>query len=64
MLAVQEVVIHQIDEELAAARVRPGVGHGNGVAVVLVLAGELVLDGVARAPAARSRRVPALNHEV
>jgi len=32
-----EVVIHQIDEELAAARVRPGVGHGNGVASFLFL---------------------------
>ncbi len=31
--------------------------------VILIVAGELVLDGVARSPAARSRRVPALNHE-
>ena len=59
----REIVVYQVDEKLAAPRVGPGVGHADGTAIVLVLAVELVLDGITRSPTARAGRVSALNHE-
>jgi len=47
MLAVQEVVVHQVDEKLAATRVGPGVGHADGATIVSILARKIVLDGIA-----------------
>eukprot|EP00964_Phaeocystis_antarctica_P063516 scaffold38138_cov63-Phaeocystis_antarctica.AAC.3 len=42
---VEEVVVHGVHEELAAARVgRAGVGHGERAGLVGELGGELVLD--------------------
>jgi hypothetical protein len=57
------VVVNQVDEELAAAGVRPCVGHAYGAAIVPVLAGELVLDGIAGPAPACACWVSPLNHE-
>src|SRR5690606_3761680 len=63
MLVVQEIVVHQVDEELAAPGVGPGIGHGNGPPIVSIIISELVFDGVARSTHARSLGISALNHE-
>jgi len=63
MSFVQVVVVYQINEELAAARVRAGVGHSNGSPIVAVVISELILDSVTRSTPASARGVPALDHE-
>src|SRR5207245_9798136 len=51
------------DEELAAVRIRSGIGHRQRPTLDLVVV-ELVLERVARAARPGSGRVSALNHEV
>ena len=63
VLIVKEVVVYQIDEELAAAGVVTCVCHRQCSAVVPVMKGEFILDRITRAPAAGSGRVAALEHE-
>ena len=69
-LAEQAVLRRQADaarpadeEELAAVRVRAGVGHRHRADLVLRRLGQLVLELVAGAAAARAGRVAALAHE-
>src|SRR2546430_2597223 len=66
MLAIKPVGRDVGDEELAAVRVRTGVGHRQRPALVLaVLAGaQLVLELVPRPAAAGALGVAALDHEV
>src|SRR5439155_20764541 len=49
-------------EELAAARVRPAVGHRHGPGRVVLLAGQLVRDRVAGTARAGAQRVTGLDH--
>src|SRR3989304_3598083 len=64
MLPVEGPVVDRVDEELAPARVGPGVRHRQRAADVPVLRSELVLDRVAGPAHPGARRVPALDHEV
>ena len=50
VLPVEEIVVGKVDEELGAARVGPGICHGDRTAVVPVAGGELVLDRVTGPP--------------
>ncbi len=64
VLAVEVRLRPIADEELAAVRFWPGVGHGQRARDVLELGAELVGELVARAAAAGAGGVPALSHEV
>jgi hypothetical protein len=61
MLAIQEIIVHQVDEELAAPGVGPGIGHGNGPPIVSIIISELVFDGVARSTHARRLGMSSMN---
>ena len=63
MHLVQIVVVYEVDEELASARVRSGIRHGNRSAIVLVVVGELVLYIVAWTAGSSSSGVSSLDHE-
>ena len=63
MPAVKEVVVHKVDEELAAAGVRAGVCHRDGAAIVFIAGRELVLYRVPRTSCAVPFRISALYHE-
>src|SRR5258708_9380608 len=62
---IQEVVVLEVDEELARGRMRlGGPRHGYGIAVVLEAAAGLVLDGLLGRLLAHSRlETAALEHE-
>src|SRR6266404_2251388 len=65
MLAVQPVGDHMSNEKLAAVGVWPGVGHGKRSGLMLVwIALAFVFEAIARAAAAGSGGVAALNHEI
>src|SRR3972149_2241549 len=63
VLAVEVGLGRQGDEELAAVRAGPGVGHGEDAGVVTPAGAELVREAVAGAAGAIAARVAALDHE-
>ena len=63
VLPVEEIVVGKVDEELGAARVGPGICHGDRTAVVPVAGGELVLDRVTGSAPAGAGGIAALDHE-
>ena len=46
VLAIKEVVVDKVDEELGSSGVRPGICHRDSTPVVLVVLAELVLDRI------------------
>src|SRR6266581_5462567 len=62
---IQEVIVLEVDEELARGRMRlGGPRHGYGIAIVLQAVASLVLDGLLSRLLAHSRlEAAALDHE-
>jgi small GTP-binding protein len=63
VLIIEEIVVYQVDKELAPSRIWACVGHGECTPVVVVMPGEFILDAVTRPPSAGPCGVPALDHE-
>ncbi len=63
VLAVEEVVINKIDEELASPRIGAGICHRDRSPVIPVVVCEFVLDHVTWTAPAGASRVPSLNHK-
>src|SRR5512137_1863026 len=63
VFGIKEVVVDEVDEELAASGVGARVCHGDCTTVVPVAFGELILDHVARSATARAGGVSSLQHE-
>src|SRR5439155_22041020 len=63
MLPVEPTIVHDVDEELAPARVRTRVRHGERAPRIAVVRGELVLDRVSGSAKPGALRIPALDHE-
>ena len=63
MPVVEEIVIYQIDEELASAGIRARICHRYGTAVIPVFSRKFITYSVPGPPAPGSRGIAALDHE-
>jgi hypothetical protein len=63
VLAIEEVVIDEVDKELGTPGIGTGVCHGDGPAIVPVTGWEFIRYRVTRAAATGPGRVASLNHE-
>ena len=63
VFGVEEVVVDEVDEELAASGVGASVCHGNCTPVISVVFCKLILDGIAGSATARTGGISPLQHE-